>query len=327
MAYNNIIARSEAQSLIPEDVSREIIQAVPQSSVVMQLARRLPDIPRRVHRMPVLDVLPTADFVAETGGFAGGNTSGPAPAHTTEANWVDKYIYAEALSVTVPIPEFVLDDQDYDLWGEIRPRLVEAFGIKFDQTALWAGLDSYTKPTDWPNGIAKQAFDASNYVNAGTGADLYEELLGENGVWQKVEEDGFFPTGAIAALSFRAKLRGTRGSDGQPIFNRLPGEVMRYEVDGVPCLFPENGSFDTTLGHIIVGDWRQMLYAFRQDITFKILDQATLYDSNGVLQYALAQQNMVALRATMRVGWVAPNPKNRTNPNATRFPFAYLRAA
>lgn len=326
MAYNNIVTRSEAQSLIPEDVSREIIQDVPKQSYVMQLARKLPNIPRRVHRMPVLDVMPTADFVAETGGFSGGNTSGPAPAPTTEANWTDKYIYAESMSVTVPIPEAVLEDQDYDLWGEIRPRLVEAFGIKFDQTVLWAGLGSYTKPTDWENGIAKQAFDAGNYVTIGAGTDLYDDLLGEGGVWQKVEEDGYMPTGALVALTFKAKLRGVRGSDGTPIFNRMPGEAMAYEIDGVPAMFPANGAFDTAQGHLVVGDWRQLLYAFRQDITYKILDQAALFDGSGNLQYSLAQQNMIALRATLRVGWATPNPKTRLNATSSRYPFAYLKA-
>ena len=42
----------------------------------------------------------------------------------------------------------------------------------------------------------------------------------------------------------------------------------------------------------------------------------------------LAQQDMVALRAVMRVGWQLPNPVNNVNTNAaTRYPFAALLPA
>jgi hypothetical protein len=37
------------------------------------------------------------------------------------------------------------------------------------------------------------------------------------------------------------------------------------------------------------------------------------------------QQDMVALRATLRIGWQVPNPINRLNEvEATRYPFAAL---
>lgn len=326
MAYNNIITRSEAASLIPEDVASEIIQSVPQSSVIMQLARKLPNLPRRVQRMPMLSVLPQAYFVAETGGYSG---SGPEVKQTSEVNWADTFLYAEELAVIIPIPENVLSDSDYDIWGEVRPRLVEAFGKKFDETVLFAGLGSYTKPTDWPNGIVKQAFDAGNYVTAGTGADLYDDLLGSDtvtGVWGAVEEDGYNVTGAIGAMSMMRRIRSVRGSDGSPIFTMDPTSAFSYRVNGVQSAFPANGAFDPAQALLVAGDWNQLYFAMRQDITFKILDQAVLTNSAGAIQYNLPQQDMVALRAVMRLGWVCPNPVNQLNTNnSTRFPFAYLK--
>ena len=63
MAYNSQITRTNVEALIPEDVSREIIQGVPQTSAVMQLARRLPNMTTAQRRMPVLSGLITASFV------------------------------------------------------------------------------------------------------------------------------------------------------------------------------------------------------------------------------------------------------------------------
>ncbi|MCB0070984.1 MAG: phage major capsid protein, partial [Caldilineaceae bacterium] len=111
--YNSLISRTDAAALIPEEVSREIIQAVPESSAVMRLARRLPNMSRKQRRMPVLSGLVTAYFVTGDNGLK----------QTSEAAWENKYINAEELAVIVPIPEAVLDDVDYDVWAEIRPNI------------------------------------------------------------------------------------------------------------------------------------------------------------------------------------------------------------
>jgi len=52
---------------------------------------------------------------------------------------------------------------------------------------------------------------------------------------------------------------------------------------------------------------------------------AVIDDGAGNILFNLAQQDMVALRVVMRLGWALPNPVNRVNPNAaTRYPFAIL---
>jgi len=62
-------------------------------------------------------------------------------------------------------------------------------------------------------------------------------------------------------------------------------------------------------------------------MTFKVLDQAVLQDAAGNITYNLAQQDMVALRAVMRIGFALPNTINRMNETeATRSPFAILTA-
>ncbi len=63
----------------------------------------------------------------------------------------------------------------------------------------------------------------------------------------------------------------------------------------------------------------------RQDMTYKILDQAVISDGDGKIIYNLAQQDMVALRCVMRLGWQLPNPVTALNDNgSTRYPFAVL---
>lgn len=323
MPYNSNTTRTDIAPLIPEDVATEILDAAEEQSVVLQLARRLQDMPSQVRRMPVLDTLPVAYFVGNKGD---GDVSAAGLKQTTEMAWANKYIYAEELAVIVPIAENVLDDAGYDLWAQIMPHLTAAFGRAIDAAVLFGT----NKPTDWPAAIlagatsAGQTVDLSNSVAAGS--DLYDTLLGEGGVWSLVEEDGYDVTGAVGALSMRAKLRGARNTDGNPIFRSVGTEGRQmYEVEGVPFMFPKNGAFDASQALLFAGDWSQLLYAFRKDLTFKVLDQGVITDASNNIIYNLPQQDMVALRAVMRIGFALPNPLNIVNQNnSTRYPFAVL---
>lgn len=314
MAYNKVIDRSDATALIPEEVSREIVQGVAETSACLRLFRRLPNMSRKQQRIPVLSALPTAYFVNGDTGLK----------QTTEQAWENKYLNAEEIACIVPIPEAVLDDADYDIWAEVRPRIVEAFGVVIDAAILF-GTNA---PASWPDSILDGATSAGHVVALGTGADIYDDIMGENGVISLVEEDGYMVNGHIAAMTMKAKLRGLRDTSGQPIFVRSMQDRTRYELDGEPMEFPANGAFDVTEALMFSGDFRQAVYAIRQEITYKVLTEAVIQDNTGAIVYNLAQQDMVALRAVMRLAWQVPNPVTRLQPTeAQRYPFAVLTPA
>ena len=123
----DIIDRSKLSGLIPEPVTREIIQGAVTESAVLRMARRLPNMTSKTQILNVLDALPTAYFV-NGDATTGASDSKSSLKKTTNMAWDKKKIYAEEIAVIVPIPEAVLDDSDYDIWGEVRPRLQEAFG-------------------------------------------------------------------------------------------------------------------------------------------------------------------------------------------------------
>jgi hypothetical protein len=73
----------------------------------------------------------------------------------------------------------------------------------------------------------------------------------------------------------------------------------------------------------ITGDFNQAVIGIRSDLKYKVLTEATLYNPDGSVMFALPQQDMVALRVVMRLAWQVPNPITRMNANnATRYPFA-----
>lgn len=309
----NIIDRTGAESLIPETRAREIIQGTITRSAVLSQGRKLPNLSSKTHKMPVLDMLPIAYFV-------NGDTGNK---KTANMKWDKKIITAEEIAVIVPIPEAVLDDSEYDIWAEVRPRVEEAFGKVIDEAVLF-GVNA---PDSWRDDIVTTATSATSVVTLGSSDSLYDKIMGEGGVIAKVEESGFFVTGHMADISMRAKLRGLKDSTGNPIFESDMQESTRYSLDGSAMTFPNNGSFDKSKALMISGDFSQLVYAIRQDITFKLFTEGVVQNTDGTIAYNLMQQDMVALRAVMRLGWEIPNPINSLKTDKTkRCPFAILKS-
>lgn len=308
----NIIDRARAEALIQEQVVSTIFQDAPKQSVFMSLARKLPNMTSKQTRIPVLDMLPVAYWVNGDTGFK----------QTSQQAWDNVYLTAAELAVIVPIPEAVLDDADFDILGEVTPRVNEAIGARVDAAVLFGT----NRPTEWQNDIITMARQVGNNVSGG--AVTYDTLLGENGVISKVEESGHMVNGAIASMAMRGKLRGIKNTSGTPLFKSDMQGSTQYALDGAPLYFPQNGAFDASIAQMIVGDWSQAVYSIRQDVTTKILDQGVIQDPNTKeIIYNLAQQDMIALRVVFRMGWALPNPATALNSDRTLVPFAYLEPA
>ena len=308
------ISREQAEALIQEQLINTIQQDTPKSSVFMGMARKLPNMTSKQTRMPVLDMLPMAYWVSGDTGFK----------QTSEQAWDNVYLTAAELAVIVPIPEAVLDDAAFDILGEVQPRVVEAIGQRVDSATIF-GIN---RPAEWDLDIISRARQAGNNVAVGSTPDYYDLIMGENGVIAKVEEDGYMATGVISGMGMRAKLRGLKTEYGQPIFKTDMQGSTQYALDGAPMYFPDNGSFDNSVCQMIVGDFKRAVYAIRQDITVKILDQGVIQNpTTKAIVYNLAQQDMIALRVVFRMGWALPNPATRIDGDRVGCPFAYLEPA
>lgn len=300
-----MITRQNAEALFTEDLVAEIIQGVTKQSAALRMFRRLPNMSSNIMRMRVLDALPMAYWINDSTNNGRKNV--------TNAAWANKYIVPAEIAVIVPIKEDVLDDASIDIWGEIRPRLVEAIGKKIDQ-AIFVGVD---KPSAWRADLLTSIAQANAFVTQGSGT-LYSAI---NDAMVKVEESGYNPTGIVGGVDVKGKFRMMLDTAGQPI--------KGTEIDEMPKAYIDNGAWDKSKAQMIVGDFTQAVYSIRQDITYKVLDQAIIQNpDDGEIMYNLAQEDMVALRVVMRLGWEIPNPITALQPDETvRFPFAAIQAA
>lgn len=296
------ITRTDVDALIETQVANEIFEGTIRQSKALSMFKRLPNATSDKTKLRVLDSLPVAYFVDETSNNGRKNIS--------KLAWDKKYINIAELAVIVPIKENLLNDSTIDIWATVKPRIEEAFAKKIDN-AVFFGVD---KPTDWRAGLVPSINSVGATVTE-TNNGLYSDI---NDTMIKVEESGYNVTGILGGTGLKGKFRMMLDTTGQPLNTTEIGSIRRE--------FMDNGVWDKTKATLILGDFTQAVYAIRQDITYKVLTEAVIQDpSDGSILYNLAQDDMVALRVVMRLGWEIPNPVNAENGTATRFPFASLK--
>lgn len=332
MSYNNMVSRGTGPSysaipgthpLIPEDVSRDILKTIPEKSVVLEMFKHR-TMSSAQQRMPMLASKPVAFWVNGDTGLK----------QTTSMSWTNKFLDAEEIATIVPIAEKLLDDVDYDIWAEIKPEIVEAMAIALDEAVLFG----YNKPASWPAAIVVAAIAAGNVVIQGAGVDVAADV---NSVMATVEADGYDVTGFFIRNSMKAQFRGLRDTTNGLIFQAQPSASVSKstwtgDIWGVKAVSNRAGLFENedagTYGRasqsikMIAGDFSQGVIGIRQDVTWKMLDQAVITDADGNIVFNLPQQDMVALRCVARYGFQVPNPYNRMQATeANRYPFGVLR--
>lgn len=308
--YNTLIDRNT--DLVPTTVAAQVIEELPTTSVVLQRANKT-TLSSATSRMPVIDALPAAYWVSGDIGLK----------QTSTMDWRGVDLIVEELAAIVPVPEAWLADSTIDIWGQVRPRMVEALGSAVDAAVLF-GTD---KPSTWPDSVYINAVAAGNAVIAGAGDDLAQDIADVN---KLVAQDGYAVNGFAAAPGFMWQMIGLRsgGATQVPIFQpdlqgRPGGTLYGYPFNEVL-----NGGWDSSEALLLAGDWSKIMVGLRQDITFKIFTEGVISDGSGNVVLNLMQQDAVALRVVMRVAYALAKPATKlaSGALATRSPFGVLQA-
>lgn len=324
--YSNKLQRSTANEL-PTDVQREVIQAVVEESAIMRLAQRKV-MPSHTITMPALATFPDAYWLdgatraAEDFDFK----------ETTTMTWDNVTLTVAEIAVLVPLADTMIQDQLFDVLGELKPRIAESMGVAIDKAALWGD----GKPTLWSgaagSGIYDLAVGAGNVVTPATSVegDTTPDLGQQFGyAAQLLAEDGFDTNGFATRTGLQWRLRNLRDTTGQPIYygnDHGIADAGPETLYGQPMYQVRNGAWDNNRAVGILGDWRWAMVGVRQDMTFSVHRDGVISDpADGTVKYNAVQQDGFILRCAMRVGFATANPRTRLNTNdATRFPFAVI---
>jgi len=306
-----MVAFADVEALLATQDSTEVVQEAARASLSLSGFKQ-ETMSKGKTRTPLVSILPTAGW--ESGDL------GSTTRRKNVSGWAvtPKYMVAVPMSTVIPLPEEVIDDSSYDVWGAIRPGIATAFGAMLDQAVLFG----VNKPAQWTdNAVIPGAIAAGNVVYSGaSGAgDIANQL---NSAFALVEDDGYDVTGVAGKRSLRSALRGLRDDSGAPIFvseiSSMPNSIAT--VFGTPFHPVTNGAWNSATATALVGNMSYVHIGVRQDMSFKVLDQATLQSGGTTIH--LGQEDALALRVTFRVAYALFDP---VNPEAAGgYPFAVV---
>lgn len=288
--------------VIPVEYSTQILRGVLGESKALQLGYRLPDMRGKTLKLNVLNYLPVANWVKNSATPVGAPSEIKSKPVSRLA-WEGVDVEAEEIAVIIPVAINTLRDLEGNsiaLVPEISQQVIGAFNQVIDASVFF-GTNS---PYAGYYGIVSAATSAGATVSwdGQSGTSFYKAI---SDAMSYVEESGYVPDAILGGPSLRGAFRGSLTSLG--IVSADQGEV-----GGLPRHIDLTGGFNSSSAFAIVGDFKRgLVYSVREEMELRVLYEATITD--GDTSYNLAQQDMVAFRFTMRLGFAIANPVNRVS--------------
>ncbi|CUO91689.1 Phage capsid family protein [Clostridium baratii] len=275
------VLKDQLKGFVPTEQAKGIMKEIARGSSVLRLSTVKP-MTSDTKQFSVLTEGPGAYWVEEGKRI-----------QTSKAEWIHPKMVAKKIAVIIPVTEEKLKDTTINVFEELKPDIAEAFYKAIDAACLFGTNSPFEK------NIFKSAVTAENYIIDGTSTldlDVSDTMA-------LIEDAGLDVNGFAANNGIKNRLRKLRDSNGNQLF---VNGVDQKEFYNEPIEFSRNGSWDKTKAEIIAADWSKSLVGIRDGIEYKILTEATLQgtvDSDGK-PISLAEQDMVAIKATMRIGFL-----------------------
>ena len=127
-------------------------------------------------------------------------------------------------------------------------------------------------------------------------------------VMAAVEKSGFDVDGFVAGLDFKNQLRKLRDADGNQLYVEGVGQKQLYSL---PIEFNRANSWDSTKALALAGEWKYSVVGIREGLQYEVLREATLQNVSMAdgKPLSLAENDMIALKVTMRLGFAIVQPK------------------
>lgn len=262
---------------VPVEIAKEVVKNIVTSSTAFQVCRHVP-MKSDTKVLPVLSDTGTAYWVEE------GEKIG-----TSIHGWEYPNLEAKKLAVIIPVTKEKYNDSVMDVMSEIKQGISDAF-VRAIDSAIFFGTNSPFKTNITGVVLSDSRVTSSKKVDI----DISNAM-------SKIEANDLSVNGIIAPNSIKGNLRTLRDANGNAIV--VPGGVSGQQIYNTPIYIPTSKAWDSSKADVIVGDFTKAIIGTRSEINYEVLDQATIGEIN------LAEQDLLAIKCTMRFGFNAIEPK------------------
>ena len=268
---------------LPVEVSAEIWQKIQDASVVMGLARRVPLSGAGVTYQEILTD-PSPQFVGETDRKPVSNPT-----------FAKKTLKGHKIAVVSTYSDEFRRDLP-GLFNALVSRLPGALARTFDMAALH-GVGAPSADFDDLSGAT-----TASILNTTAGSvDAYAGFLAALGAVPTLNAWALSAQAEVAALSNR-DVNGGAILNPNVLTNGSIGSILGRPVFRSGNAYLAGDAAAATLG--IAGDWSKAVWGQVEGVSIDISDNP-VYDADGALITAGWQDNMIAVRAEIHVGFIA----------------------
>lgn len=260
---------------VPVEIAKEIIQNVISQASILKVCK-LENMTSDTMDLPYLTASGSASWVKEGEMI-----------ETTVPTFSYPRLKAEKMAIIVPITREKINDSIVAVMGIVQQAIADAFANAIDKAMIFG--------TDSP-------FDTNLITSIGTQkitttAKLDSDL---SNTMALVEDNKLICGNLLMGNSQKKVLRELSNN----VLNK--GAITLNSAYEVPIEYVRN--WDDTKALAITGDFTKAIIGTREGIEYRVLDQATITSADGTT-INLAQQDMIAIKATMRLGFVVAEPK------------------
>ena len=270
---------------VPVEVSSELIKQIVDQSTAFEVCRHVPMTSAK-KVLPVLTDTGSAFWTGEGEKIK-----------TSVMGFDYPELEAKKLAVIIPVTKEKMADTVINVLAELKEGIADAFSRTID-SAVFFGNKSPFKRNLFDIAEPKKVVKTDKI-------DLdISEAMG------KVEEDEYSVTSIVTHNGMKKTFRNLRDTNGNALV--VPGGVSGSQIYQTPIFVPQAKAWDKTKAEVILGDFTKAVIGTREDITYEILTEATVGEIN------LAEQDLIAVKCTMRFGFEVINAKafSKIVPNA-----------
>lgn len=274
---DNVTMYEHKDGSIPEKYNKLILKEVINGSKVMQLAK-YEEMDSKEKKFEYFAKGPGAYWVGEGEKI-----------QTSKPQWMTAKMVAKKLGVIIPCSREFLHYKMSDFFEQMKPKIAEAFYLKFDDAAI-RNVDN-----PYEQSLEESAVAAGNVIS---GEITYDNILALEDL---LNDEDYDANAFVSTKKNRSTLRNVHKIENSVIVESMYDRGANT-IDGLPVVDLKG----LPKGNLYTGDFDYMYYGIPFGMSYKIDESAqlsTLKNADGT-PVNLFEQELVALRVTMDVAFM-----------------------